>query len=114
MIALAAFIADPPCKLATATGTTSSASSLAGKRHPITPVEEGKTVLAPPGRLRALATASQTSSESATPSPPEHTFETLLLITRACRGPPAASRDLPTIMGAPGNWMKADNYDAVS
>lgn len=102
-MALAAFSAEVVCRFATARGTTSAASSFAGSRHPMTPVDEGNTVEAPPGKLSALATAAQTSSASATPSPPEHTFETLLLMTRACKGPPCLMRFLPTITGAPGN-----------
>jgi hypothetical protein len=83
-------------------GTISSANSLAGKRHPITPVLEGKTDEAD-AKLSPLATAAQTSSASASPSPPEQTFDTLLLITKASRGLPSAKRFLPTLIGAPGN-----------
>mmetsp|Transcript_2842 Transcript_2842/g.4470 ORF Transcript_2842/g.4470 Transcript_2842/m.4470 type:complete len:251 (+) Transcript_2842:898-1650(+) len=86
-----------------ALGTTSSDNSLAGRRQPMTPVLDGRTEDAPLGKLSAAATASHTISLSATPSPPEHTLETLLLMTSACRGPPSANRLRPTLMGAPGN-----------
>lgn len=103
-MALAAFKTDPVCKFLTATGTMSCANSLAGNRQPITPVEEGKTT-EPEESSSALATAEHTSSESASPSPPEHTLETLLLMTKAARGPPSESRRRPTLMGAPGNYI---------
>jgi hypothetical protein len=102
-MALAALSAETVCKFWTATGTTSSANSFAGSRHPITPVDDGNTLLAPPARDKASATAWQTRSASATPSPPEQTLETLLLMTRAWRGPPSANRWRPTMTGAPGN-----------
>mmetsp|Transcript_9297 Transcript_9297/g.14364 ORF Transcript_9297/g.14364 Transcript_9297/m.14364 type:complete len:228 (+) Transcript_9297:623-1306(+) len=103
IIALAALKTDSDCKLAVAFGTISFASSCAGRRHPITPVDEGSTVLPPPGNCSDAATDSQTSSASAIPSPPEQTFETLLLMTTACNGPPPFRRSFPTNTGAPGN-----------
>ena len=103
IMASAAFITDSLCMFLTASGTTSSANSFAGNRHPITPVLEGKTK-SEDSKLSALATASQTSSASASPSPPEQTLDTLLLMTRASIGPPAARRLRPTLIGAPGNF----------
>ena len=86
-----------------ASGTTSSANSFAGSLQPITPVEEGMTELAPPDKFNFDATAAHTDSAAATPSPPGHTFDTLLLMTRACTAWPSARRDLPTLTGHPGN-----------
>jgi hypothetical protein len=86
-----------------ALGTISSASSLAGRRHPITPVDDGRTALAPPGRFSPLATAAHTDSDAATPSPPGQTFDTLLLMTIAWSGLPAERRDFPAMTGHPGN-----------
>mmetsp|Transcript_9707 Transcript_9707/g.21043 ORF Transcript_9707/g.21043 Transcript_9707/m.21043 type:complete len:302 (-) Transcript_9707:487-1392(-) len=105
MIASAAAKALSDCKASIAMGTMSSANSFAGKRHPITPVDEGRTELAPPGRFKFLATTSQTDSAAATPSPPGQTLETLLLITSAWSGWPPERRVLPTLTGHPGNLL---------
>jgi hypothetical protein len=83
MIDSAAAYALSVCNASIANGTTSSANSFAGSLQPITPVEDGMTELAPPGRLSFDATAAQTDSAAATPSPPGQTFDTLLLITIA-------------------------------
>jgi hypothetical protein len=61
------------------------------------------TELAPPGKFSFDATAAQTDSAAAIPSPPGHTLDTLLLITRAWIGWPSERRDLPTLTGHPGN-----------
>jgi hypothetical protein len=104
MISRAAVNALMVCKFLTASGTTSFASSFAGSLHPITPVLEGNTLPAPPGRFSSLATAAHTSSALATPSPPEQTFEILLFITIAWIGLPEERRDRPTLIGDPGNY----------
>ena len=69
----------------------------------MTPVLEGKTC-SRESSSSASATASHTISASFSPSPPEQTLDTLLLITNAAIGPPFASRFLPTRTGAPGNY----------
>lgn len=81
MISLAASNADSLCNFLIAFGITSSANSFAGSRHPITPVLEGKTLSTPSGKSNKSATAWQTNSAFPTPSPPEQTFDILLLIT---------------------------------
>jgi len=86
MIASAAANALSVCNASIALGTISSANSFAGNLHPITPVDDGKTELAPFGRFKLVATASQTDSAAATPSPPGQTLDTLLLMTSAWRG----------------------------
>mmetsp|Transcript_542 Transcript_542/g.1242 ORF Transcript_542/g.1242 Transcript_542/m.1242 type:complete len:295 (+) Transcript_542:333-1217(+) len=83
MMASAAANALSVCNASIAVGTISSASSFAGNRHPITPVDEGRTELAPPDRFKLVATASQTNSAAAMPSPPGQTLEILLLMTSA-------------------------------
>ena len=103
IIACAAANALSVCNAPMALGTISSASSFAGNRHPITPVEDGKTDEAPPGRFNFAATEAQTDSAAAIPSPPGQTLETLLLMTSAWSGVPAERRDLPTLTGHPGN-----------
>mmetsp|Transcript_15251 Transcript_15251/g.27718 ORF Transcript_15251/g.27718 Transcript_15251/m.27718 type:complete len:332 (-) Transcript_15251:627-1622(-) len=105
IIASAAAKALSVCKASIAFGAISSANSFAGKRHPITPVDEGSTELAPPGRFKFVATASQTDSAAAIPSPPGQTLETLLLMTSAWSGCPPERRDFPTMTGHPGNLL---------
>eukprot|EP00967_Tisochrysis_lutea_P070493 scaffold93048_cov34-Tisochrysis_lutea.AAC.2 len=77
-----------------------------GRLQPITPVDAGMTDLPPPGSSRAAATASQSDSESATPSRPEQTFEILLLMIIACSGAPASIRSRPILMGAPQKELR--------
>jgi len=72
------------------------------------PVLEGKTLSAPPSRLSTSATAWQTYSALATPSPPEQTLDILLFMTRVWIGLPDAKRDRPTMIGAPGNFCFGD------
>mmetsp|Transcript_17011 Transcript_17011/g.47787 ORF Transcript_17011/g.47787 Transcript_17011/m.47787 type:complete len:290 (+) Transcript_17011:18-887(+) len=113
MMALAASSTDSDCKFWIACGTTSAASSLAGSFHPMTPVDDGRTESAE-SNPSASATDWQTSSASASPSPPEHTLETLLLMTNACSGLPLASRFLPTLTGAPGNRFDVNTAAQLS
>ena len=61
------------------------------------------TELEPPDRFNLSATAAQTDSAAATPSPPGQTLDTLLLMTSAWTGCPSDRRDLPTLTGHPGN-----------
>ncbi len=104
IISLAASNAVSLCNVSIAFGTTSSASSFAGNRHPITPVLEGSTLSTPPGNFNKSATAWHTNSAFPTPSPPEQTLDILLLITIVWIGLPDDSRERPTLIGAPGNY----------
>mmetsp|Transcript_37689 Transcript_37689/g.91542 ORF Transcript_37689/g.91542 Transcript_37689/m.91542 type:complete len:241 (-) Transcript_37689:324-1046(-) len=113
MMASAAFKADLICMFFTAAGTISSASSFAGRRHPMTPVLEGNTC-SRESKFSDFATASQTNSASCSPSPPEHTLDTLLLMTNAAMEPPSARRFLPTRTGAPGNLFDVKHAAQLS
>jgi hypothetical protein len=102
-MAMAALSAEMDCKFCIATGTISVANSVAGNLHPITPVEDGSTDFDPCDNCNVCATASQTNSAFPTPSPPEQTLDTLLLMTKVWIGPFSSNRCRPTMTGAPGN-----------
>lgn len=104
-MSLAALNADSVCIFSTAFGMTSAANSFAGNLHPIIPVLEGSTLSAPPDRFSTSATALQTYSAFATPSPPAQTFDILLLITMVWIAFPDDKRERPTLIGAPGNFF---------
>lgn len=83
----------------------------------MTPVLDGRTLCAPSARLSSFATAPQRYSELATPSPPEHTFETLLFIMIVWIGFPDDSRERPTLIGDPGNYedkMEKMSYGKIT
>lgn len=105
-IASAAIKAESDRRLEMASGTTSSANSFEGNLHPMTPVLLGKTLSRPCSSFSKVATDSHTSRASEIPPSgvPEHTLETLLLMTRAWSGDFFAKRSFPTLMGAPGNY----------
>mmetsp|Transcript_1651 Transcript_1651/g.3754 ORF Transcript_1651/g.3754 Transcript_1651/m.3754 type:complete len:238 (-) Transcript_1651:194-907(-) len=113
MIAFAAFSTEPDCKFFTAFGATSSANSFAGSLHPITPVLDGKTTDGD-SNPSSFATDAQTSSASASPSPPPQTLDTLLLMTRVWSGPPPSKRFRPTLTGAPGNLFDVKHAAQLS
>mmetsp|Transcript_5841 Transcript_5841/g.10108 ORF Transcript_5841/g.10108 Transcript_5841/m.10108 type:complete len:326 (+) Transcript_5841:392-1369(+) len=76
--------------------------SATGNRHPMTPVELGRTAWAPPAKPKVSAMAAQTASESATPFPPGQTLDILLLTTIAWSFS-SLRRSRPTRTGDPGN-----------
>mmetsp|Transcript_43035 Transcript_43035/g.84589 ORF Transcript_43035/g.84589 Transcript_43035/m.84589 type:complete len:201 (+) Transcript_43035:785-1387(+) len=116
MIARAAVKASPPpaASSTAAAGTTSPASSSAGSRHPITPVLLGSTAAAPPANPKAAAAAAHTRSVAAAPSPPAHTFDTLLFTASAWIGAPDARRARPTVTGAPGKRLRVNTAPHTS
>ena len=102
----AAGMTESLCSVAAVAGIAATSAST-GMRHPMMPVEHGKTSDGD-ASPSARAAPAHTASADATPSG-AHTLLILLLITIACSAPPAASRARPTITGAPGKALRVNS-----